>query len=83
MELKLKSSGEILNFVKKLIMNDPKESEDRRAERILFSINECHISLTCIYEELVDREFKEAEKRLKELVMELKLMIRSIEDDDF
>jgi len=64
-------------------MENQKDNEERRAERISFSINECHISLTCIYEELVDREFSDAEKKLKELIMELKLMLRSIEDDDF
>ena len=64
-------------------MEQPKDSEELRAERIMFSINECHLSLTCVYEGLVDREFKDAEKKLKEIIMELKLMLRSIEDDDF
>lgn len=82
MELKLRFSGEILNFVKKP-MEHPNNTDEERAERILFSINECHESLTCIYEGLVDREFKEAEKKLKEIIIELKLMLRSIEDDDF
>lgn len=59
------------------------QPEIERAERILFSINECHLSLSEIYEGLVDREFDEAAKKLKEIIIELKLMLRSIEDDDF
>lgn len=64
-------------------MENQKESEQKRAERILFAVNECQSSLACVYEELVDRDFKEAEKKLRELIIELKLMLRSIEDDDF
>lgn len=60
-----------------------RNSEVRRAERILFSINQCQLALAAIYEELVDREFKDAEKKLKELITELRLMLKSIEDDDF
>lgn len=64
-------------------MEHPNSTEEDRAARILFTINECHLSLTEVYEGLVDREFTDAEKKLKEIIMELKLMLRSIEDDDF
>jgi hypothetical protein len=39
--------------------------------------------LTDIYENLVDRDFIPAEKDIRELIMELKFILKSIEEDDF
>jgi hypothetical protein len=59
------------------------DSEDKRAYRISFSINSCHQALTVIYESLVDREFVTAEKEIKQVITEMKLIIKSIHHDDF
>lgn len=58
-------------------------SEDRRACRISFRINACHKSLTELYESLVDRDFVVSEKEAKQVISELKLIIKSIKHDDF
>jgi hypothetical protein len=57
--------------------------EEQRAERISRRIEEYHIVLTDIYEKLVDREFKSVPKDAQFLIMELRCIIKSIEDDDF
>jgi hypothetical protein len=59
------------------------DSEDRRAYRISFRINSCHQALTVVYETLVDREFSTSEKEIKQIISELKLMLKSIHQDDF
>jgi len=62
---------------------DNKDSENERANRILLRINHCHISLTNIYEGLVDREFSAIDKDAKYVIMELRFILKSLEDDDF
>jgi len=62
--------------------NCPKK-ENARAERISFRINQYYLLLTDIYENLVDRDFIPAEKDIRELIMELKFILKSIEEDDF
>jgi hypothetical protein len=62
---------------------DNKDSENERANRILLRINHCHISLTNIYEGLVDREFSTIDKDAKYVIMELRFILKSLEDDDF
>jgi hypothetical protein len=57
--------------------------ENQRAERISRRIEEYHIVLTDIYEKLVDREFKSAQKDTQFLIMELRCILKSIEEDDF
>ena len=59
------------------------DSEDKRAYRISFRINSCHQALTVIYETLVDREFVTAEQEVRQLISEMKLIIKSIQHDDF
>jgi hypothetical protein len=59
------------------------DSEDKRAYRISFRINSCHQSLTVIYESLVDREFSVSEKEIRQVISEMKLIIKSIQHDDF
>jgi hypothetical protein len=58
-------------------------NENERAHRILLRISHCHISLTNIYENLVDREFSTIEKDAKYVIMELKMILKSMEEDDF
>lgn len=60
-----------------------RKSEDERAYRIAFTINDCHVSLANVYENLVDREFIVAEKDLRFVISELRLILKSIEEDDF
>ena len=57
--------------------------ENARAERISLRINEQHLLLANIYENLVDREFPYAERDIRNLIVDLRLILKSIEDDDF
>ena len=66
-----------------MTMENNSNSENARAERIAFRINEQHIRLANIYENVVDRDFAHAEKDIRNLMVELRLMLKSIEDDDF
>ena len=58
-------------------------SENSRAERISFRINEQHLLLANIYENLVDREFLPVDKDIRNLIIDLRLILKAIEDDDF
>ena len=58
-------------------------NEQARAERIHKRIAEYHIILTSIYEGLVDKEFPNVETDIKFLLMELRLILKSIPEDDF
>jgi hypothetical protein len=60
-----------------------KNTENARAERIAFRINEQHLLLANIYENLVDRDFVPAERDIRNLIVDLRLILKSIEDDDF
>jgi hypothetical protein len=60
-----------------------KNIENARAERIAFRINEQHLLLANIYENLVDRDFVPAERDIRNLVVDLRLILKSLEDDDF
>ena len=57
--------------------------EQHRAERIARRMNEYHIIVTDIYEGLVDREYKSAKKDTQFLIIELRCILKSIEEDDF
>lgn len=59
------------------------DHEDERAGRIARRINEYHLLLASIYENLVDRDFKIVRKESQVLIMELKCILKSIEEDDF
>jgi hypothetical protein len=58
-------------------------SENLRAERISFRINEHHLLLANIYENLVDRDFLPVEKDIRNLIIDLRLILKSMEEDDF
>lgn len=58
-------------------------TENARAERIAFRINEQHLLIANIYENLVDRDFIPAERDIRNLIVDLRLILKSIEDDDF
>ena len=64
-------------------MEDKVNSENARAERICFRVNEQHLLLETIYETLVDREFLSADKDIRKLIIDLRLILKSMEDDDF
>ena len=64
-------------------MNNNSSSENSRAERIAFRTNEQHLLLANIYENLVDRDFVPAERDIRNLIVDLRLILKSIEDDDF
>lgn len=57
--------------------------ENSRAERISFRINEHHILLANVYENLVDRDFIIAERDIRNIIIDLRLILKSMEDDDF
>lgn len=59
------------------------KTENARAERIAFRINEQHLLIANIYENLVDRDFVPAERDIRNLIVDLRLILKSIEDDDF
>jgi hypothetical protein len=58
-------------------------SEDERAARIAYRLNEYHILLANVYENLVDRDFKMVRREAQFLIMELRLILKSTEEDDF
>ena len=60
-----------------------RNTENARAERIAFRINEQHLLLANIYENLVDRDFVPAERDIRNLIVDLRLILKSLEDDDF
>ena len=64
-------------------MDPQKRKESDRAERILFNIEECQELLTNLYEGLVDREYEGATKDAQQMIIEIKTIIKSIEEDDF
>ena len=57
--------------------------ENARAERIAFRINEHHLLLANLYETIVDRDFVPAERDIRNLIIDLRLILKSLEDDDF
>jgi len=64
-------------------MDDNKKIEQERAMRILLRLTEYHVALSSIYENIVDRDFEDAELTIRTLVMELRFTLKSIKDDDF
>ena len=64
-------------------MDDNKKIEQERDMRILLRLTDYHIALSSIYENIVDRDFEDAELTIRTLVMELRFTLKSIKDDDF
>ena len=64
-------------------MDDNKKIEQERAMRILLRLTDYHVALSSIYENIVDRDFEDAEITIRTLVMELRFTLKSIKDDDF
>jgi len=58
-------------------------AEDERAQRLSLRFNEYHTLLAEVYENVVDREFSKVDRDVKFLIMELRCVIKSIEEDDF
>ena len=59
------------------------EDEIQRAYRIGIRTKECHDRLTDIYESLVDRDFVIADKEIKTIMIQLRLLLKSMQEDDF
>ena len=59
------------------------KTENERANRIAYRINEYNSVLANIYENLVDRDFKTVTKETQFLIMELRCILKSIQEDDF
>ena len=66
-----------------LTMDKNLNGENARAQRIAFRINENHLLLANIYENLVDRDFILSERDIRNLIIDLRLILKSMEDDDF
>jgi hypothetical protein len=59
------------------------DEENKRAARIAYRLNEYHTLLDTIYENLVDRDFKIVRRETQVLIMELRCVLKSTEEDDF
>ena len=57
--------------------------ENKRAYRIYFMTEGFHISISTIYESLVDKEYVEAKEDIVNLLKDLRQVIKIMEDDDF
>jgi hypothetical protein len=79
----LKEHGIKVEVYRGTPMDQNKRNETNRAERIFFNMDECQEMLTDIYENLVDRDFDSARKDATKLIEELKIIIKSISEDDF
>jgi len=60
-----------------------KLKENERAERLARRMHSYNSVITDIYEKLVDREFSSAEKDVKFIIMEMRCILKSMEEDDF
>jgi uncharacterized protein (UPF0297 family) len=64
-------------------MEKNKQSENERALRIAYRIDDCHTILANVYDNLVDREFNLVQKDVQYLISELRCIYKAIEEDDF
>lgn len=64
-------------------MLDNKKLEIERAMRISMRMEDCHLVISDIYEKLVDREFDTVPQQIKCLISDLRMVLKSMEDDDF
>jgi hypothetical protein len=58
------------------------DNENKRAERIALRINGYHKVLADTYDNIVDRDFKKVETDVRFLIMDLRCILKSIEEDD-
>lgn len=64
-------------------MSDTRKLEKERANRIGMRMEDIHLAVTDIYEKLVDREFETVPVKVKTIISDLKMLLKSMEDDDF
>jgi hypothetical protein len=64
-------------------MSQNNQFENDRAFRIALRIKENHLLLANIYENLVDRDFSSVEIDAKIIIVDLKFILKSLEEDDF
>jgi hypothetical protein len=64
-------------------MHTHDDGENRRAHRISIRINEQHILLARIYENLVDRDAASVDKDVRSVIIEMRLILKALQDDDF
>jgi hypothetical protein len=64
-------------------MSDTSKLEKERANRIGMRMEDIHLAVTDIYEKLVDREFDTVPEKVKTIISDLKMLLKSMEDDDF
>jgi hypothetical protein len=64
-------------------MSDTSKLEKERAHRIGMRMEDIHLAVTDIYEKLVDREFDTVPDKVKTIISDLKMLLKSMEDDDF
>jgi hypothetical protein len=60
-----------------------KLKENERAERLALRINNYHSVLADVYDNIVDRNFNKVETDVKFIIMEMRCILKSIEEDDF
>ena len=58
-------------------------AENERAQRLSLRINEYHSVLADVYENLVDKDYAKVDRDIKFLIMELRCVLKSMEEDDF
>ena len=64
-------------------MSDKLRLERERAMRIGLRTEDCHLAINEIYEKLVDRDFDGVHDRVKTIISDLRMLLKSMEDDDF
>ena len=64
-------------------MNKTNIQEKERAHRISFMTEGFHISISTIYEKVVDKDYVEAKVDIINLLRDLRQVIKIMEDDDF
>jgi hypothetical protein len=64
-------------------MSDTRKLEKERANRIGMRMEDIHLAVTDIYEKLVDREFETVPVKVKTIITDLRMLLKSMEDDDF
>jgi hypothetical protein len=64
-------------------MESTLKNEEKRTDRIFKRVDEYQIILSNVYENLVDRDFKLVRRDVQFLIMELRCIIKSTEEDDF
>jgi hypothetical protein len=60
-----------------------KLKENERAERLALRISNYNSVLANVYDNIVDRDFNKVETDVKFIIMEMRCILKSIEEDDF